>query len=43
MVSSNFSKSIGILYKSRDVLSKQRLKQLYFSFIYNYVNYANIA
>ena len=43
IVSSKISKSIGILYKSRDVLSKQCLKQLYFSFIHNYVNYANIA
>ena len=42
MVSSKISKSIGILYKSRDVLSKQCLKQLYFPFIHNYVNYANI-
>ena len=40
IVSSKTSKSIGILYKSRDVLSKQCLKQLYFSFIHNYVNYA---
>ena len=43
IVSSKISKSIGILYKSRDVLSKQCLKQLYFSFIHNYVNYANTA
>ena len=43
IVSSKISKSIGILYKSRDVLSKQCLKQLYLSFIHNYVNYANIA
>ena len=43
IVSSKISKSIGILYKSRDVLSKQCLKQLYFSFIHSYVNYANIA
>ena len=43
IVSSKTSKSIGILYKSSDVLSKQCLKQLYFSFISNYVNYANIA
>ena len=35
--------SSKFLYKSRDVLSKQCLKQLYFSFIHNYVNYANIA
>ena len=41
--SSKISKSIGILYKSRDVLSKQCLNQLYFSFIHSYVNYANIA
>ena len=43
IVCSKISKSIGILYKSRDILSKQCLKQLYFSFIHNYVNYANIA
>ena len=43
ILSSKISKSIGILYKSRDVLSKQCLKKLYFSFIDNYVNYANIA
>ena len=36
-------KNIDILHKSRDVLSKQCLKQLYFSLIHNYVNYANIA
>ena len=43
IMSSNIFKSMGILYKSRDVLSKQCLKQLYFSFIHGYVNYANIA
>ena len=43
ILSSKISKSIGILYKSRDVLSRQCLKQLYFSFIHSYVNYANIA
>ena len=32
ILSSEISKSIGIPYKSRDVLSKQCLKQLYFSF-----------
>ena len=32
-----------IHYKSRNVSSKQCLKQLYFSFICNYGNYANIA
>ena len=43
ILSSKISKSIGFLYKSRDVLSKQCLNQLYFSFIHSYVNYANIA
>ena len=43
ILSSKISKSIGILYKSRDVFRKQCLKQLYFSFIPSYVNYANIA
>ena len=43
ILSSTISKSIGILCKSRDVLSKQCLKQLYFSFIHSYGNYANIA
>ena len=43
ILSSKISKSIGILYESRDVLSKQYLNQLYFSFIHSYVNYANNA
>ena len=43
ILTSKISKSIGILYKSRDVLSKQCLKQVYFSFIHSYVNYANIV
>ena len=43
ILSSKISKSIGIFNKLRDVLSKQCLKQLYFSFIHSYVNYANIA
>ena len=38
IVSCKISKSIGNLSKSRDILSKQCLKQLYFSFIHNYVN-----
>ena len=42
-MSSKAYKSIGILYKSRDVLSKQCQKQLYFSLIHSYVNYVNIA
>ena len=37
------SKSIGIMYRSRNILSKRVMKQLYFSFIHSYFNYANIA
>ena len=43
ILSSKISKSIGILYKSRNVLSKQCLNQLYFLFTHSYVNYANIT
>ena len=37
------SKSIGIMSKSRNILSKRLMKQLHFSFIHSYLNYANIA
>ena len=42
-VCSKISKSIGILYKAREILTKNNLKQLYFSFIHCYINYANIV
>ena len=34
---------IGILYKSKQFLNIYNLKQIYFSFIHSYLNYANIA
>ena len=37
------SKSIGIMYRYRNILIKRVIKQLYFSFIHSYSNYANIA
>ena len=43
IVSSKVYRSTGILYKSRDELNNQCLKQLFFLFILNYLNYANIA
>ena len=43
ILSSKIPKSIDILYKLRDVLSKQCLRQLYFSFIHSCVNYTNVA
>ena len=42
-ISSKISKSIGILYKAREFLTRNNLKQLYFSFIHCYINYANIV
>ena len=36
------SKSIGILYKARDYLSKESLLSLYYAFIHTYINYANL-
>ena len=42
-ICSYLSKSIGILYKARKILSKSPLKQLYFSFIDNYLLYVNIS
>ena len=43
LINTKVSKSIGILYKSRNILNKNLLKQLYFSFIHCYLNYANIV
>ena len=43
IVSTKVCKSIGILYRTRCILNKFLRKQLYFSFINCYLNYANIA
>ena len=37
------SKNIGILFKVREYLSKQRLLPLYYAHIHTYINYANLA
>ena len=42
-VRTKISKSIGILCKFRGIVQQRLLKQLYFSFIHCYLNYANIA
>ena len=41
--STEVCQSIGILYRTRCILSKFLRKQLYFSFVNCYLNYANIA
>ena len=43
IVSTKVCKSIGILYRTRCILSEILRKQLYFSFINCYLNYTNIA
>ena len=40
---SKISKSIGILYKARNFLPNNLLKQLYFSFVHSHLSYGNIA
>ena len=42
-IENKISKNLGILYKARLVLNEKCTKQLYFSFIHSYLNYANIA
>ena len=37
-----FSKSIGILSRARKYLNVESLRQLYFSFLFPYLSYANI-
>ena len=37
------SKTIGILYKARDYLSKESLVSLYYAYIHTYLNFANLA
>ena len=42
-IENKISTNIGVLYKARLVLNVECTKQLYFSFIHSYLNYANIA
>ena len=42
-IKNKISKSIGILYRNREIIDKRNLKQLYFAFIQSYINYASIA
>ena len=43
MIENKVAKSISILYRAKFHLNKYCLKQIYFSFIHSYINYANIA
>ena len=37
------AKSIGLMCKAKPLLDKDSLLSLYFSYIYSYINYANLA
>ena len=41
--STKISKNIGILYRAKLIIPRKQLKQLYFSFVHSYLNYANIG
>ena len=42
-IENKISKNIGILYKAKFFLNQTCLKNIYFSFVHSYLNYANIA
>ena len=42
-IEKRLAKNIDLLYRARQFLDKQSLKTIYFSYIYSYLNYANIA
>ena len=42
-ISTNISKSIGILYRARLIIPRRQLNQLYFSFVHSYLNYAHLV
>jgi hypothetical protein len=43
LIENKISKNLGILYKAKQFLNQSCLKNLYFSLIHCYLNYANIA
>ena len=42
-VENKISKNLGILFRAKEFLDVQCLKQLYFSFVHSYLTYCNIA
>ena len=43
LIENKISKNIGVLFKASKVLNMTCLKNIYFSLIHSYINYANIA
>ena len=42
-VEKKLAKNIGLLYRAKYLLDDSSLKTIYFSYVYSYLNYANIA
>ena len=42
-VENKIAKNIGLLYRAKQLLNTSSLKNIYFSYIHTYLNYANIA
>ena len=43
LISNKVSKNLGIMYKTKHLLNRNCLKNLYFAFIHSYLNYCNMA
>ena len=43
VLTNEIAKNIGSLFKTTPFLNKQSLLSLYYSYIHNYINYANVA
>ena len=43
LIENKISKNLGVLYKTKYLLSQKCMINIYFSFIHSYINYANIA
>ena len=43
LIENRISKSLGILHRAKFLLNQKSRKNVYFSFIYSYINYGSIA
>ena len=43
IIETKIAKNIGLLYKAKNFVNEECLKQLYFAYIHSYLSYANIA
>ena len=43
LIENKVSKNVGVLYKTSQLINSKCFRNIYFFFIYSYINYANIA